>query len=225
MTKKVPSTQFSQVSFPMRKLRLAINRVSDAFLIMFPKRASVAFVPVVFLDMFVLLFLGVVVGGCAREKVQVYRISHQVEMTKPPFQMAASTAPELVWRAPAGWAQGEASGPRLGTLTWKSCQLTITAFPGDAGGLLPNVNRWRSQIQLPALSEDGLDAHVVRRQSVGALSYQLVSIENPEQGQALRVGILSYADKTWFFKLSGPLAEVNAAGPAFSQFLASVKPR
>ncbi len=225
MTKKVPSTQFSQVSFPMRKRRLSINRVSDAFLIMFPKRASVAFVSDAFLGMFALMFALFFLGGCAREKVQVYRIVHQVEMTKPPFQMAASSAPELVWSTPTGWAQGAASGPRLATLTWRACQLTITAFPGDAGGLLPNVNRWRSQIQLPALSEDGLDARVVRRQTLGALSYQLVSIENPEQGQALRVGILSYADKTWFFKLSGPLAEVNAAGPAFSQFLASVKPR
>jgi hypothetical protein len=37
-----------------------------------------------------------------------------------------------------------------------SGDVSITAFPGEAGGLSSNLNRWRGQLQLPPLSNEQL---------------------------------------------------------------------
>ena len=57
------------------------------------------------------------------------------------------------WFIPKGWEPGKKSSMRIGSFAVKdgndsSLDISVTAFPGDLGGLLPNVERWLGQIGL-----------------------------------------------------------------------------
>lgn len=57
------------------------------------------------------------------------------------------------WFIPEGWKSGKKSSMRIGSFSVtdandSSLDISVTAFPGDLGGLLPNVRRWLGQIGL-----------------------------------------------------------------------------
>jgi hypothetical protein len=57
------------------------------------------------------------------------------------------------WFIPEGWEPGKKSSMRIGSFSVKdgkdsSLDISVTSFPGDLGGLLPNVERWLGQIGL-----------------------------------------------------------------------------
>ena len=57
------------------------------------------------------------------------------------------------WLIPEGWELGKKSSMRIGSFSVQdgndsSLDISVTAFPGDLGGLLPNVERWLGQIGL-----------------------------------------------------------------------------
>ena len=79
--------------------------------------------------------------------------------------MAATAVPtgsnSLTWTAPAGWTAMPDRPMRKATFAVKgadgaAADLSITSFPGDTGGLLANLNRWRGQVGLPPFGEDQL---------------------------------------------------------------------
>ena len=91
------------------------------------------------------------------------------------------------WVKPEGWSEQPLSEMRLGSFKVDgpdatSADVSVTAFPGEAGGLAPNVNRWRSQLQLPPMDEDQLQQTIQRTEVEGVPTY-LVDIRTPETRQ------------------------------------------
>lgn len=70
----------------------------------------------------------------------------------------------VTWSLPEHWHEGEASGPRYATIEVghgePALELSVTAFPGEAGGIQANINRWRDQLGLPPI-EDGTELRSV----------------------------------------------------------------
>jgi hypothetical protein len=174
--------------------------------------------------------------ACREAKVAHYRVPKEKAPELPPGMsanpggdMASTAVPTaqgagLTWTAPADWKAKAASAMRRGSYDVKGADLSITAFPGDVGGELANLNRWRGQIQLPPLTADELPSATTTLK-VGSLDFIVVdfagtSAENP---QRILGALVSFDDNTWFFKLMGPDAVVAAAKPAFLDFLQSVK--
>jgi hypothetical protein len=65
---------------------------------------------------------------------------------------------ELTWTLPEGWRRDPQPRPqRYATIVIgageKPLELAVNSFPGDVGGLLANVNRWRGQIGLKPISD------------------------------------------------------------------------
>lgn len=136
----------------------------------------------------------------------------------------------LVWTAPAAWAV-KANGPmRKGSYAVKGngaeADLSITAFPGDTGGLLANLNRWRGQVSLPPLAETQLGASV-EHLDLGTLHAEVVDFAGTANGAPTRLigAVVPLNGETWFFKLMGPDALVASEKPAFVEFLRTVRPR
>jgi hypothetical protein len=74
---------------------------------------------------------------------------------KPPPTKQA----EVSYIVPEGWEDLPASGIRKANLKVSdengTAELTVLVFPGDVGGRLANINRWRGQVGLDdAPSED-----------------------------------------------------------------------
>lgn len=151
--------------------------------------------------------------------------------------MAATPVPtagggDLVWTAPASWQSRPASAMRKATFiipgasAAEQAELAVTAFPGDVGGNLANVNRWRGQIQLPPIDAAALPAALTHL-DIGSLHVDVVELIGPESAERKRVlgAIVPYNGATWFFKLSGPDALVAAQKAEFLGFLKTIKTR
>jgi hypothetical protein len=107
-----------------------------------------------------------------------------------------------------------------------TAELAVTAFPGDVGGDLANVNRWRGQIGLPPIEAGQLPAALERFEANG-LKIAVADIVATTGTPPVRVlgGIVPHGGQTWFFKLTGPDPLVAQEKPAFLEFLRTVKPR
>jgi hypothetical protein len=133
----------------------------------------------------------------------------------------------LAWQAPGGWVPKKASAMRKGSFTVAGpggdADLSITAFPGDVGGELANVNRWRSQIGMTPLAASELDGAVSHLQvnNLDLVVVELFPTGDPKSKSILGA-MVPYAGSTWFFKLAGPGTSVQAAREAFLGFLHTV---
>lgn len=120
---------------------------------------------------------------------------------------------------PAGWEPAPAAPPRLLSLRAGTGELSVTRFPGDVGGALPNLNRWRGQVGLAPL--DALPPDAFQPLLVGGLSGQLLELVGQDRAQL--VALVPRAGETWFFKLSADPAGVSAERARFQSFLESVR--
>jgi hypothetical protein len=126
----------------------------------------------------------------------------------------------LVWEAPSDWQTLAGNAMRKGSYGVGGAEVAITAFPGDVGGVLANVNRWRGQAGLAPVDEAGLGQATTAIDSNG-LHFLVVDAEG---GSApIVAALLPWNGGTWFFKLTGPADAVARAKPAFVSFLKTVR--
>lgn len=131
--------------------------------------------------------------------------------------------------APEGWRSKPADGFRFAAFeagpSDAPAQVTVIPLGGDVGGVMANVNRWRTQVGLTPVSEAEV-AKDVRTIDVDGGKAQSVSLVGPGAGgrgpEAIRVVMVEHAGATWFFKMTGPPATVEHETPAFEAFVQSV---
>ena len=107
-------------------------------------------------------------AGCGRDEVAHYRVPKADPTASSAPGAAGGMAPgsaaalppppdvsatgSLQWALPKGWTESRsAGGMRYATLKASApgkLDVSVTVFPGPAGGELANVNRWRNQIGL-----------------------------------------------------------------------------
>lgn len=176
------------------------------------------------------------IAGC-RESVRVYDVAKAPVETPPtatahthaqhaPTGASGAPAPSaagLHWHPPAGWRAEPASGFRRGSFKLGPAEtqadLSITAFPGEAGGLRENINRWRGQLALEPLAANENPGTVL---DGAALPMLLVDLRSGPA--AILGGVVAHAGETWFFKLAGPADTVTSARAEFIAFLQTVHP-
>lgn len=189
----------------------------------------------------VLLSLPLCLGACRDSRVAAYRIPKENDPPAPaaPTQMTASPggplaasaeAGGLVWTAPVAWKVIAGSAMRKGSYAigpegGPVADLAITAFPGNVGGDLANVNRWLGQLARPPITEAELPATLTPF-SANGLAMQVVDLTGGTAEAPLRMlgVIVPQAGSTWFFKLTGPDSLVAQEKSAFLEFLKTVKP-
>lgn len=138
----------------------------------------------------------------------------------PGMAEQAAAAGELQYTVPAGWRQLPASGIRKATLQVDDAELSVLVFPGDVGGELANINRWREQIDLAAIEESAL-ATITRALTISQHPARYVDLIGPKN--SIKGAILPFHGRTWFFKLIGPSESVQANEAGLLAFLGSVQ--
>jgi hypothetical protein len=194
--------------------------------------------------------LALVIGlttGCQKEEITTYRIPKEQH---PSAKTAASTPPAtsptpaggdmantavatasgapLAWTPPAAWTAKPAGAMRKGSYTVKGdegeADFAITAFPGDVGGDLANLNRWRGQLSLPPLNQSDFAAATQHVDHNGLHMTVVDILGTGDKPQRILGAMIPHGGATWFFKLTGPAALVAREKPAFTAFLATIKP-
>lgn len=144
-----------------------------------------------------------------------------------------ASAPTLVYDTPAGWVEKPASMMRdinftIGEKGEAECY--VARLPGAGGGLLANVNRWRSQMGVGPLSGEevaalptkplfGQQAHFVTVD--GTYTPGMGSTETFENYRLLGLILASDAGAV-FVKMTGPKDLVMQNEAAFDQFTRSI---
>lgn len=187
------------------------------------------------------------VTGCQRDQVQVYRLAK--DQTPPAVDASAmnngalppghpdvaggagqgSTSP-LTWKTPAGWTEVPATELRVASFkvskNGKMVDVSVIPLAGLAGTDEANVNRWRGQAGLSAVSADDLHK-TAENVDAGGQPAQLYDISgtNPASSEKLRIiGVIQHRDENaWFFKMTGDSDLAEQEKPAFIEFLKSLK--
>jgi hypothetical protein len=131
------------------------------------------------------------------------------------------------WTVPANWKEQPPSQMLLGKFvvqddSGRVAEVTVSAFPGDVGGLLANVNRWRGQVGLKDLQQADLTKNIAAI-DLGGTKATLVDIigVNPKDGKKTRIigAVVPHEGKTWFFKLMGDEQVAEKEKQTFVKFV------
>jgi hypothetical protein len=170
--------------------------------------------------------------SCNNDKIEVYNIpkegitvamqSGSEGLVPPPAGNPAQ------WTKPDGWDEQPLSEMRLGSFkvagaNAASADVSVIAFPGEAGGLVSNINRWRGQLQLPPLDEDQL-SQTTQRTDVDNVPTYLVdfqTVPNAPKPSRILGAVLQTADRTWFVKMTGPPELIESQREKFLTFVKS----
>ena len=142
--------------------------------------------------------------------------------------LSAEDVASPTWTVPAGWSKLEGEKP-MRVATFKAgeganaVEVAISVFPGDVGGLLGNVNRWRGQVKLAPLTQEQLAANVTPFEVAG-FAGNTMRLKGEAQhmlGAAIKE---VKAERTWFIKILGTPEAIEAQEAAFLAFAKSFVP-
>jgi hypothetical protein len=170
-------------------------------------------------------------GGCGREEIRVY--------TAPKDSPAPSTAtrtrprtqslPLPEWTLPAGWRE---VGPRQMSVanfavagnSGQEAEVSITPLPLMAGRETLIANMMREQTGQEPLSEEEAKKQF-QTVDIGGEPGSIFEITGQQSSQAHRIftAMAHRTDASWFFKLSGDAALVEAQKPVFLEFLKTIR--
>jgi hypothetical protein len=135
------------------------------------------------------------------------------------------------WIVPERWRVSPDQAPmRLMTFVTagqsQDVTIAVTRFPGDVGGTLANVNRWRGQIQLPPVDDVELQTLLTRYASPGFDGY-LVHLRGTD-ANLIAAGVYeASADRTWFVRATTTDADAEQVRQdilAFAKSFGTVPP-
>ena len=173
--------------------------------------------------------------GCEREGVQAYSVPKEAPVTVPVAEAvpavaaaavdaAPSAESDVTWTAPATWEKVTSAQPmRVATyMTAAKVEVVVSAFAGDAGGVLANVNRWRGQMGVAPATDAEL-AGMLATSLEGATRVATLEVVGAD-GRVMLGAIVSPGDgQTWFVKATVAGAGAAALRPEFDAFAKSFR--
>jgi len=179
-------------------------------------------------------------SGCGKDEPEYYETetvqSQPAAQPVPPAmtatQPAASSGPGFTFAMPEGWSQQEASSMvimsmKAGVPPEQMADVQVSAFPGDVGGQLANLDRWRRQVGLGPVDPAAAAGFITAAEVSGIESWQ-VDLTGPEgmgpDGTSVRmiVTAVPYNGQTWFFKMVGAAGAVEGQMANYEAFLQTV---
>jgi hypothetical protein len=176
-------------------------------------------------------------AGCGREEIRVYEAPKDspaaaaAAQSLPDLgQPAAAARPQLTWKLPPGWQERPATAIRVGHFVvagpdHQEAEVTVIPLAGTGGSDLDNVNRWRAQVNLPAVNAEQLSRLAVSV-PIGGFEgrlFDLVGDSYEANDQRTLAAVLRREGTAWFFKMTGPAKLVGDQKGAFLEFLRALQ--
>ncbi|MGV3532039.1 MAG: hypothetical protein ACO1QR_06685, partial [Chthoniobacteraceae bacterium] len=177
--------------------------------------------------------------ACDRDEVQVYVAPKDqpppVAPATPSPQTASAPAPSRpapppkAWDVPPGWQSTDPGQVSAANFVLKNEQgeasINVTPLPNMAGKEELVVNLWRQQVGQEPLAGEAVAA-ALTSVPVGKAEGKSFEISGSREGKPSLIvtAMLHEENVSWFFKLSGDQAVVEAQKPVFFEFLKSVRP-
>jgi hypothetical protein len=188
-------------------------------------------------------------GACKRQEITVYtapkekpEAAHADEPgheghghgtaskldTNAPVPPKRAELPKVTWKLPVGWSETGPGQMSMASFAIKSdigqAGATITPLPNMGGQEAMIVNMWRQQAGAPDLPPAEAEAALTPIAMAGGTG-KFFEINSERNGKKSRIvtAMLTRGQNTWFFKLAGDDAVVEAQKPAFLEFLKSIE--
>jgi hypothetical protein len=152
-------------------------------------------------------------------------------MAAPAGMAASSGQPKPNWQVPSTWKEvpgGQFLVAKFLVTGAANAQanINVSMSPGDGGGLLANLNRWRNQLGLGPVAEADLAKATQSLDLPGAkASLADITGQDARSGQQTRLVavVIPRSGETWFYKMMGNAPLVQQEKDAFMKFVQSVK--
>jgi hypothetical protein len=152
-------------------------------------------------------------------------------MNMPNSVPSSSDQAKPAWQVPTGWQEvpgGQFLVAKFQLAGENNAQaaVNVSMSAGDGGGALANVNRWRTQLGLPAFGEADLTKAAKSLDVSGskAMFVDMTGTDARTQQKArLLAAIVPHAQQTWFYKLMGNEQIVDREAAAFTKFVQTAK--
>jgi hypothetical protein len=142
----------------------------------------------------------------------------------PGMEQAAQEAGQVGYTVPEGWQELPASGIRKANFKVSddngSAEITILTFPGDVGGNLANINRWRGQVGLEEATPEDVSSYT---EDYEIAEHRGLYVRLEGDTQSILGALLPFHGNTWFFKMLGDTPTVLVNEAAMKQFLDSIQ--
>lgn len=180
-------------------------------------------------------------GACHRQEVIVYMAPKEAPEpataeeppankidTNAPLPPKRAQLPKVTWKLPAGWTDTGPNEMSVANFTIEAggakAAVAVTPMPNMAGQEATVVNMWRQQVGAPDLPPEEAEAALTPVEMAGA-SGKFFEISSKRDGKESRIvtAMFNRGSNTWFFKLQGDAAVVDAQKASFVEFLKSIQ--
>ncbi|WP_432797055.1 hypothetical protein [Poriferisphaera sp. WC338] len=166
---------------------------------------------------------------------------HVAQLTKPPTPLiapadhpapgstgsASASDSTLTYTAPKSWTEQPATQFLTAAFTTgegdQTIRITISSLTGNAGGRIPNINRWRGQLSLPPITDIAQqpEQHIDLPSGIHCSLYDM---QSADKTQSFLIAYLPVPaqNKTYFIKAAGSSPAIGELKPAFITFLNSI---
>lgn len=168
--------------------------------------------------------------------LQLARSVHPTQSDQPNIAAAPNSAEAKRFNAgllrgavPVGWRMVvPPKPPRLLSMTvdrnGQTAELAVTRFPGDVGGELANVNRWRNQLGLtPVADAAQQESRKLDLNGAPTTIYHFTAEGEAPGRSRMIVAVIQRGDMSWFIKLTGPADLLQTQAGAFVDFLTQLR--
>ena len=143
----------------------------------------------------------------------------------PKIQPVDSPKSTIRWETPEMWVISSGSSMRLASFEVPymggTGDLSVIQLAGTGGGLMPNINRWRRQLNLEPQSLHEIEKDMIEKK--GKLGkYKMIRIVNFQNNSAFLVAIIPVKNQTLFVKLSADPPGIQEAESDFIFFCSSI---
>lgn len=185
-----------------------------------------------------LLVIGLVLlSACEQQAAESYTIpkekstvatTSQSEEPKmqvlPGMQSFADSASGISYQTPDSWTEFPPSSIRKANFKIDNAsgtaEVSVTVFPGDVGGTLANINRWRQQISLSPIDQSSLKENI---SPIIISNHQGYFTKLEGNTESILGGILPFHGSTWFIKMQGDILVIEEEVDTFKSFLSSIR--
>lgn len=130
---------------------------------------------------------------------------------------------------PDEWSPGRVDGMRKEAYSvereGQRVEITVIDLTADVAELLPNVNRWRQQVQLEETTAEALASEMKAFHAGAAVGnyVELIGPETAEPRQTILAVVALHSGRAWFFKLIGDTKLAAEERERFESFVRSVQ--
>jgi hypothetical protein len=185
----------------------------------------------------ILIFIMALIG-CKDESISKYSVpkrpvgaeekatpAHQENEAIKSSGISQPNAVSLAWQLPSGWQEKQPGRMALASFDVvvgdATAECVVSKFPGDVGGLVANINRWRGQIGLASLDDAAAIASAETfTTSFGKIYY--LKLDNASAQKAMLTAILPGDNFVVFVKMMPPSNLVAQLEASFVSFTKSI---